>query len=119
MSTEEWRWGSVANIAMKSGSFPVVTIYEPKDQRELCTFFRQLGPLLVDPARLDLMRDWNVILDPKLDRGLGVSGRLSDHSLVDLIEEFGLVNRYWADNPGRQIWMWVLNWLLTATCIKC
>lgn len=34
-----------------------------------CAFFCQLGPFLVDPARLVLMRDWNARLDPKLNNG--------------------------------------------------
>lgn len=35
----------------------------------------------------------NAILDPKLDRRQGANGRSGNHRLVDLISEFGLVDR--------------------------
>ena len=50
-------------------------------------FFRRLAPFLDDSKRLVLMGDWNVILDPKIDKvGRGVSrlGRC-ENSFVDLM----------------------------------
>lgn len=55
--------------------------------------FSWLGPFLLDSMCLVLMGYLNATLDPKIDRGQGARGRRGDHRLVDLIDEFGLVDR--------------------------
>lgn len=75
----------MAHTVVKSGLFWLVEVYAPNDQMEIILFFRQLRKFLVDSARLVLIGDWNVIMDPKLNRVRGASGSLSDRSLIDLI----------------------------------
>lgn len=54
----------------------------------------------MDSPRLILMGNRNDILEPNLDRGRGASGKAGDRSLVDVIEEFGHVDRYLIDHTG-------------------
>ena len=101
----------VADIAVKSGAFRVVAVYAPNDRDERVAFYRRLEPFLVDSSRLVLVGDWNAILDPKIDRGRGAKGKArADRSLVNLINDFGLIDRYRADHPGREMWTWALRW---------
>ena len=55
------------------------------------------------------MGDWNVILDPKINKiGLGASrlGR-SERALVGLMTRHDLVDRFSLDQPGREMWTWL------------
>lgn len=90
----------MADIAVNSSSLL-------NDQGKRVAFFSQLGPFVVDSSRLVLVGDWMPILDPKIDRRRGASGRsLRNRSLVDLIGEFGLVDRYRVNHPEGEMWTW-------------
>ena len=55
------------------------------------------------------MGDWNVILDPKIDkvgRGTRRTGRC-DSSLVGFMTCHDLVDRFRLDHPGREMWTWL------------
>lgn len=67
----------------------------------------------MDSTRLVLVGDGNAVLDPKLDRGRGASWCEGDRSLVDLINDFGLVDRYRVDHPGGKCGRGLLAGLVT------
>ena len=99
----------VADVAVKSFKFQLVAVYAPNTAVERVPFFRRLAPFLDDSKRLVLMGDWNVILDPKIDkvrRGASGLGRCKS-SLVDLMTRYDLVDRLRLDHPGREIWTWL------------
>ena len=55
------------------------------------------------------MDDWNVILDPKIDRigrGARGSGR-RESSLIDPMARYILVERFRLDHPGKEMWTWL------------
>ena len=77
----------VADVAVKSFDFRVVTVYTPNIAAERVFFFQRLALFLDDPKRIVLVGDWNTILDPKVDRvgwGARRSGRC-ESSLIDLV----------------------------------
>ena len=84
----------------------MVAVYAHNIVVERRSFFRQLGPFLDDPKRLLLVGDWNAILEPKIDKvGRGASGSdRCESSLINLLTEQDLVNRFRLDHPGREIW---------------
>ena len=99
----------VADVSVKSFEFRVVAIYAPNCIDKRHSFFRWFGPFLDDSKRLVLMGDWNAILDPKLDKG-GWGARGSDRcesSLIDLLAEYDLVDRFRLDHPRREPWAWL------------
>ena len=99
----------VADVAVKSFKFRLVTVYAPNIAVERVSFFRRLAPFLDDMKRLVLMGDWNAILDPKIDKvGRGASrwGRC-DSSLAGLMTRHDLVDRFRLDHPGREMWTWL------------
>lgn len=49
--------------------------------------------------------DWNAILDYKTNRG-----KWNDRIMIDLIDEFGLVDRYQVDHTGWEMWMCLRRW---------
>ena len=76
---------------------------------ERVSFFRRLAPFLDDSKRLVLLVDWNVILDPNIDkvgRGASGSGRC-ESNLVGLMTRHDLVDRFRLDHPEREMWMWL------------
>ena len=71
--------------------------------------FSSLAPFLDDTKRLVLMGDWNVILDPKINkvgRGANRLGRCGS-SLVGFMTRHGLVDRFRLNQPGREMWIWL------------
>ena len=90
----------VADVAVKSFEFWVVAVYAPNIVLERVSFFRRLAPFL---------DDWNVILNPKIDkvgRGVRRVGRC-ESSLIDLMVRHDLVDRFRQDHPGREMWTWL------------
>ena len=74
-------------------------VYAPNTNEKRVSFFHRL---LDDLKRLVLMGDWNVILDPKIDKvGWGASrfGRC-ESSLVGLMTCHDLVDGFRRDHPG-------------------
>ena len=55
------------------------------------------------------MGDWNTILDPEIDKaGRGASGSdRCESSLIDLIAQHDLVDRFRVDYPGSEMWTWL------------
>ena len=96
----------VADVAVKSFEFRVVVVYAPNSIGERRSFFRRLEPFLDDPKRIILVGNWNAILDPKIDKaGRGTSGSdRCESSLIDLMAQHYLVNRFRLDRPEREIW---------------
>ena len=106
----------VADVAVKSFEFRVVAVYGPNCTGKRCSFFWRLGPFLDDPKRLVLMSDWNAILDPKIYKGgvASCSGRCKS-SLINLLAEFGLVDRFRLDHSGREMWTWLGDFVICPT----
>ena len=98
----------MADVAVKSFEFRVVAVYALNCAGERRSFFRRLGPFLDDSKRLVLMDDWNAILDPKLDRDRDANGSdRCESSLIDLLAEYDLVDRFRLDHPGWETWTWL------------
>lgn len=57
----------------------------------------------MDTSRLVLEGDWSAILNSDID-GQEIIG-CGDRSLVDMICKFGLINRYWVDQPEEEMWI--------------
>ena len=58
---------------------------------------------------IDLVGNWNAILDPKIDK-VGRGARGLDRcgtSLIDFMARHNLVNRFGLDHPGREMWTWI------------
>ena len=93
-----------ADIAVKTFEFRVVAVYVPYCVGERRFFFPTVGAV---PQRFAtvLMGDWNAILDPKLDRGRrGARGSdRCESSLVDLLAEHDLVDKFRLDHQGREM----------------
>ena len=55
-----------------------------------------------------LVGDWNAILDPMVDKGeKGARGKAwSEGSLIDMMAENDLIDRYRLDHPGQEMWTW-------------
>ena len=101
----------VADVAVKSFEFRVIAVYAPNSTSQRCSFFRRFRLFLDDSKRTVLVDDWNAILDPKIDkggRGASGSGRC-ENSLIDLMVDFNLIDRFRLDHPGRKIWTWLGN----------
>ena len=99
----------MTDVAVKSFKFRLVAVYAPNIAAERVSFFRRLAPFLDDTKWLDLMGDWNAILDPKIDkvgRGASILGRC-ESSLVSFVTRHGLVDRFRLDHPGREMWTWL------------
>ena len=99
----------MADVAVKGFKFHLVVVYAPNIAVERVSLFRRLAPFLDDTKRLVLMGDWNVILDPKINKiGLGASrlGRC-ESSLIGLMACHDLVNRFRLDHPGREMGTWL------------
>ena len=96
----------MADVAVKSFEFQVIAVYTPNSFGDRRSFFWRLGPFLDNSKQLVLVGDWNAILDPKLDKGgRGASG--SDRcksSLIDLLADRSLVDRFRLDHPRQEIW---------------
>ena len=58
----------MADVAVKSFKFQLVVVYAPNTAVERVSFFCRLAPFLDNLKQLVLMGDWNVILDPKIDK---------------------------------------------------
>ena len=54
--------------AVQETHFTCAAVYVPNINAERVSFFRRFAPFLDDPKRIVLVGDWNVILDPKIDR---------------------------------------------------
>ena len=99
----------VGDVAVKSFKYRLVVVYAPNIAVERAFFFCQLAPFQDDSKRLMLMGDWNVILDPKIDKvGRGASrlGRC-ESSLVGLMTSHDLIDRFRLDHPGWEMWIWL------------
>ena len=96
----------VADVAVKSFAFRVVMVYESNYIGERRSFFRQLELFLNDSKLIVLVDDWNVILDPKIDKaGRGASGLdRCESSLVDFMPRFQLLSSVIS---GREMWSWI------------
>ena len=93
----------VADVAVKSFKFRLVVVYARNIAAERVCFFCRLAPFLDDSNQLVLMGDWNVILDPKIDkvgRGARRLGRC-EISLVGLMTRHNLIDRFRLDHGGR------------------
>ena len=101
----------VVDVAVKTFKFRVAVVYAPNIIAERASFFRWMEPFLDDPKRLVLVGDWNVILDPKIDKvGQGARrDRRSENSLIDLMARHDLVYRFRLDHPERVTWTWLDN----------
>ena len=57
------------------------------------------------------MDDWEAIFDPKLDKaGQGASGLdRCESSLIDLLAEHDLIDRFRLDYPGQEMWTWLID----------
>ena len=99
----------VADVAVKSFKFRLVTVYASNIAAERVSFFRRLAPFLDDTKRLVLMGDWNAILDPKIDKVGREANRLGrcESSLVGFMTRHGLIDRFRLDHPGREMWTWL------------
>ena len=99
----------VVNVTIKSFKFQLVVVYAPNTAVERVSFFRRLAPFLEDSKRLVLMREWNAILYPKIDkvgRGNCRLGRC-ESSLVGLMTRYDLVDRFRLQHLGQEIWTWL------------
>ena len=99
----------VANVAIKTFEFRVITVYASNSAGERRSFFWWLGPFLDNSKRLVLVGDWNAILSPKIDRdeqGASVLVRC-ESCMIDLLAEFDLIDRFRLDHPGREMWTWL------------
>lgn len=63
-------WMVVADSVVKSGSIRVVMVYAPDHQTKSVSYFRQLESLLMNPARLVLMRDSKCHSGPQARKGM-------------------------------------------------
>ena len=99
----------VADVAVKSFKFRLVTVNATNIAVERVSFFRRLAPSLDDLKRQVLMGDWNAILDPKIDKVRWGASRLGrcKSSLVGLMTRHDLVDRFRLDHRGREMWMWL------------
>lgn len=82
--------------------FLKLTNYAPNNLMGHILLFRHFAPFLVDPVCQVIVGDCNIILDSKVHRGRRASGSLSGR--VDLIDEFGFVDRYRVGQPVREMW---------------
>ena len=99
-------WLVVDGVAVKSFQFQVASIYVPYIAAKRVFLFRWLALFLNNPKWTILVGDWNVILDPKIDRvgrGTRGSGRC-ESSLIDLLGGHNWVDRYRLDHPEREMW---------------
>ena len=95
----------MANVAVRSPKFRGVAVYEPNCIAERRSFF-MVGSFLSNPERVVQIEDWNAILVFKLHRfrSRGRGYVKCESSLVDLIAEQYLVNRFRLDHLGREKW---------------
>ena len=59
----------VVDVVVKTFEFRVFAVHAPNTVGERYSFFRRLEPFLDNSKQLVLVGDWNVILDPKIDKG--------------------------------------------------
>ena len=94
---------------MKTFEFQVTAVYVPNSVSERRSFFRRLGLFVDNSKRLVLEDDWNAILDRKIDKGgrdaCGL--RRCESSLIDLLAEFDLIERFRLDHLWCEIWTWL------------
>ena len=102
-------WLFVVGAAVKSFAFRVIPVYTPNIAGERCFLFLCLEPFLKVPKRVVSVRDWNLILNPKIDkvwRGARGSDR-RESNLIDFMDRHDLVDRFRLDHPVREIWTWI------------
>ena len=95
-------WLLVADVAMKTFEFPIAAVYLHNSAATRRHFLWRLGLFLDASKWTVLVGDWNVILDPNIDRASrGASGLVRcNSSLSDFLTEFDLIDRYHLDHPG-------------------
>ena len=104
----------LADEGAASWLWPMLPLKVSSDRSEYCcrervSFYQWLPPFLDNPKQLVLMGDWNVILDPKVDRvGKGAieSGRW-ERSQIDIKACYDLGDRFRLYDPGREMWTWL------------
>ena len=99
----------VADVAVKSFEFRIVGVHAPNNIGERCSFFRRLELFFDDPKWIILVGDWNAILDPKIDNPRRSASGLDrcERSLIDLMAQHDLIDRFRLDHPGKEMWMWI------------
>ena len=94
----------VADVAVKSFEFRVVAVYAPNSYGERLTFLQRLELFLDDLKRIILAGDRNTI--DKAGRGASGSDRF-ESSLIDLMAQHDLVDRFRVDHLGKEMWAWL------------
>ena len=96
----------VADVAVKTFNFRIAAVHVPTSSAERRSFFRHLGSSLDASGRTVLVGDSNAILDPNIYRAVRCASSLArcDSGLSDFLTEFDLVERYFLDHPGREMW---------------
>ena len=99
----------VADVTVKSFEFRVVAVYAPNSISKRRSFFPTVGAVpwwfKTDKSSRRLECD----LEPKIDKaekGARGSDRY-ESSLIDLIAQHDLVDRFHLDHPGREMWAWL------------
>ena len=57
------------DVTIKDKALRLIGVYGPNATSELPAFFRRIEPYVIPWKRGILVRDFNAVLDPNLDRG--------------------------------------------------
>ena len=71
-------------------------------------FFRRIEPYVSPSKRVILVRDWNAVLDPNLDRGAISSGTntLDARYFREFVQRLDLADKFRERHPNKLVWTW-------------
>ena len=86
----------------------LIGVYGPNVSSELPAFFRCIGLYVIPSKWVNLVGDWNGVLDPNLDRGAtSVSTNTLDvRYFREFVEQFDLVYKFRKRHPNKLAWTW-------------
>ena len=95
----------VQDVTIKDKVFRLIG---PNATRELLAFFRRIEPYVIPSKRVILVRDWNAVLDPNLDRGASSAGTntLDARYFRKFVERLDLVDKFRKRHPNKVAWTW-------------
>ena len=95
-------------VTIKDKDFRFIGVYGPNIHSKLPYFFRRIKPFVTSSRRTVLVRDWNIVLDPNLNREgpRWVTNNLAAKYFREFVARLDLVNKFQKKHPSKVEWIW-------------
>ena len=103
----------IINITVRSTGYSIINVYAPNKQNEQYVFYSKLSDIIerkcnVDPERILIGGDFNIPLNPQIDKkgGIITGPNKANLELQGLIAKFDLVDVWRVKNPNKIGFTW-------------